>query len=390
MMGGRVTMLYSLRFEPHEGWYRRAYNQARTLIDQGCEVTLLAWDRTCKSVSCENLGGLHIHRFQIPGGISRGPSNAPNHLRFNMAVYRHLRRNPGDVVHAFNVATMPVALAAARRAGCSTVADICEPDNFLGFWPKRYNQLVKIVDRVEKHLASKFDQVFVHNTHQVSRFREAGVERLVQVGSYPNRSLLCSRPRQCSDNRVVVGRLGSVYSNNGYEEIISGFRTLLSRRSTAADATSYRLRIAGNVFDNYAAEFDRLLEPLREHVDITGAYDVSELVSLYQQIDVSLLLYGKEAFGNVTPTKLFESMACGVPVVVSNTGDMPEVVRDADCGVVVDAEDPTSICEGIEKIAANPERLKQMSANAIRAADEKYTWEAVQEEFISAYRPLLS
>lgn len=389
MKNPRVIIVYSLSFQPHEGWYRRAYNEARALIEEGYEVTLLAWDRWCKSPEDEDVDGIRVHRFQIPAAASRGPANAPRHFVFSRAVYRYIRNNGCDVVHAFNVAALPVGLMAARRGRCKCVADICEPDNFKGFWPPRYNWLTSVVARTEKSLASRFDRIFVHNRHQVSAFRNRGIEHVVQVGSYPDRALLRNAPRQQNHQRIILGRLGSVYARNGYEELISGYQSFLEGRTASGDDRSYRLRLAGNVFANYQETFESLVKPVAEHVDITGAYDVSELATLYEQIDISLLFYGKGAFGNVTPTKLFESMACGVPVVVSDTGDMPEIVRQADCGVVVDAEDPASICAGIEKITSNPDRISEMSANAIAAARDLYTWEAIKEQFVAPYRALM-
>jgi len=173
------------------------------------------------------------------------------------------------------------------------------------------------------------------------------------------------------------------------EEVVAGFRALHERRAAAGDPRSFRLRIAGKVFDGYATAFDALLAPIRDLVDITGAYDVADLPALYESLDVSLLLYGKAAFGHVTPTKLFESMACGVPVVVSNTGDMPEIVRAAQCGVVVDAADPQDIARGLEQITTDRASLQAMSANGLRAAHDHYTWEAVREAFLQPYRCLL-
>ncbi len=389
MNNQRVTFLYSLGFMPYDGWYRRVLLQARALREEGCHVTVLAWDRSCNLPGKETISDIEVIRFRIPGDVSRGPANAPNHLRFNQAVYRHLRRNPPEIIHAVNVAMLPVGLICARRGRTRSVADICEPDNFLGFWPTRYNWITRIVDRIEKRCAARYDQVFVHNAHQLETFQAAGVERIAQTGSYPDRSLLRAEPRQFSGVQLNIGRLGTVYAGNGYEEVVAGFRKLCKRRTAASDSRIFRLRIAGKVFDGYAATFDQLLMPIRDQVDITGAYAVEKLAELYETLDVSLLLYGKEAFGHVTPTKLFESMACGVPVVVSTTGDMPEIVREADCGVVVDATDPEAIADGLETITADPARMAQMSANGLRAARDQYTWEAVREVFLEPYRRLL-
>jgi len=195
MKSPRITLLYSLGFMPYDGWYRRVLLQAMALQEEGCQVTVLAWDRACNLPERETIRGVNVIRFRIPGGVSRGPANAPNHLKFNLAVWRYLRQHPPDIVHAINVAMLPIGLFSTRGGRAQAVADICEPDNFLGFWPNRYNRITRWVDRIEKGCARRYGQVFVHNAHQVQTFRDAGVQRIAQVGSYPDRSLLRAAPR---------------------------------------------------------------------------------------------------------------------------------------------------------------------------------------------------
>jgi glycosyltransferase involved in cell wall biosynthesis len=384
----RVVMLYSRSFEPYEGWYRRVYNEARALVETGCDVTLLAWDRNGSCPEEEVIDGIRIVRFRIPAGVAQGPRNALNHARFQRAVYEYLRRADFDVVHCFNVDTMPCGLLAARRLRKRAVLDLCEPDYYRGFWPKRYEWLLQLVNRVEKGMAGRFDHLFVHNTYQVEKFRSAGISRITQVGSYPNRSLLPDDLEPSRSDVVVVGRFGTAYANNGFEELVAGFGRLLARRPAGRDAPSYRLRLAGNVFDNYRATFDALVGSLGDDVEVTGTFDVADLPRLYREIDISIFLYETEGFGNVTPTKLFESMACGVPVVANAIGDVAEILAEGPCGVIVDERDPESICNGIEKLAADRELRRGMAANAVRLAREKYTWEAARPAFLAAYRGL--
>jgi glycosyltransferase involved in cell wall biosynthesis len=384
----RVVMLYSRSFLPYEGWYRRVYNEAKTLVDAGHHVTLLAWDRECRSPPEETLDGIRIKRFHIPAGVALGPKNGWNHLKYARAVYGYLRRADFDLVHCFNVDTMPTGLLAARRCRKKAVLDLCEPDYYRGFWSARYNWLLRGVNWVEKTLARRFDHVFVHNAYQVKKFRACGISRLTQVGSYPNRSMLAGTLDRPPRDTVVIGRLGTAYANNGYEELVAAFGRMLERHAGTAGGLKYKLRIAGKVFDTYRVAFEKLVEPLGDHVEVTGAFDVSELPRLYREIDISILLYGGEGFGNVTPTKLFESMACGVPVVANAFGDVAEILSGGECGVVVNAGDPDSICRGIEKIACDADLRRRMAANAVRLAHDKYTWEAVRGDFLSAYDAL--
>lgn len=384
----RVVMLYSWCFRPYEGWYRRVYNEAKTLVDAGCNVTLLAWDRDCCCTTEEILDGFLVKRFRIPAGVNQGPKNAWNHLKYNLALYDYLRDQQFDVVHCFNVDTMLAGLLAAKRYRKKAILDVCEPDYYRGFWHPRYDWLLHGVNWFEKTLAKRFDHLFVHNTYQIEKFRSCGITRMTQIGSYPNQSMLATELDRPRTDKVVVGRFGTIYANNGYEELVAAFQQLLVRHKKIGNGLEYKLRLAGKVFDTYRPAFEALIKPLVGKVEITGAYDVSELPQLYREIDISILLYGGESFAHVTPTKLFESMACGVPVVANAIGDVAEIVAEGKCGVIVDHNDPDSICEGIEKLASNAELRRTMAANALRLAREKYTWEAVQGDFLSAYRGL--
>ncbi|MEE8452906.1 MAG: glycosyltransferase family 4 protein [Thermoguttaceae bacterium] len=381
-------MLYSMSFEPFQGWYRRVLNEARTLVEAGCEVTLLAWDRSGQCAEEETIDGVRIKRFRIPAATNRGPINGINHLKYHRAVQAYLRKHDFDVVHCFNVDTMPGGLWAARRHGKKAVLDLCEPDYYRGFWNGRFQWALGGIDWFERTLARRFDHLFVHNTYQIEKFRRAGISRMTQAGSYPNRSMLADGVERPRTGTVVVGRLGTAYANNGFEELAAAFGRLLKRRSDASDGIQYKLRLAGKVFDDYRPTFMRLFEPLGDQVEVTGTFDVAELPRLYREIDISLLLYGGDSFGNVTPTKLFESMACGVPVVATAIGDVAQIVTEGCCGVIVDQNDPESICDGIEKLASDAQLRRTMAANARALAEKKYTWEAVQDDFLAAYRDL--
>jgi glycosyltransferase involved in cell wall biosynthesis len=93
-------------------------------------------------------------------------------------------------------------------------------------------------------------------------------------------------------------------------------------------------------------------------------------------------------FRNITPTKLFDSMACGVPVVASDIGEVKEIVGEGQCGLVVDETNPSQICEAIETIALTPGLRERMARAAMRLAHDKYTWEVSEPVFMENYARL--
>lgn len=69
-----------------------------------------------------------------------------------------------------------------------------------------------------------------------------------------------------------------------------------------------------------------------------------------------------------------ESMACGVPVVVSNVGGLPEVVLEGKTGYVVEKENPDQLAKAFFKLIENPDILDEMGINGIEHVKTNYNW----------------
>ena len=385
-MTRKVVAIFGMSFHPSQGRYLRVHNQLRALAASGYDVLLLCWDRECRQPEEEVRDGFRIRRIRIPAPVGQGPRrNGWNVVRFNRAVYRCLMTEPVDIIHCYNLDAILAAFLVARRRHKKAVLDLCEPD-YYGLWKARYRWLLGLINAVERGLARRFDQVFVHNRFQVRKFHSAGIDHLTQVGSYPNRHMVPKAPTGSDGSRFVIGRLGTIFEDNGIEEILEAYRLLLERERGRGGARGYHLYLAGRVFDRYRPTFQRLVEPLQDQMTVHGPFDAFEMATLYRRLDLSLVLARKTRwFRNITPTKLFDSMACGVPVVASRIGDVKEIVDEGQWGMTVDERDPRSICEAIETIALTPGLRDRMARNALRLAHDKYTWEVCEPDFMACY-----
>jgi glycogen(starch) synthase len=91
-----------------------------------------------------------------------------------------------------------------------------------------------------------------------------------------------------------------------------------------------------------------------------------------------------------TPQKLFESMAAGVPVVASDLPGMAPIVQATGAGVLCDPTSPASITAAISSIVtASPEDRLAMRERALRAAHDRYNWEAQLGTLFAVYGQLL-
>ena len=80
-----------------------------------------------------------------------------------------------------------------------------------------------------------------------------------------------------------------------------------------------------------------------------------------------------------------ESMACGIPVIGSKVGGIPEVVQDGYNGLLIEPGNIEQLKEGIHRLCTDEDYRIELSANALKTAEEN-TYERQNELFREAYR----
>jgi len=101
-------------------------------------------------------------------------------------------------------------------------------------------------------------------------------------------------------------------------------------------------------------------------VDSVSKADVARYWSL---LDVSIIhLKRTELFTTVIPSKLFECMAMGLPVLHGVAGESAEIVRREGCGDVFEPENAEALAQAILALKASPERRSALAAHGLDAA----------------------
>jgi len=123
---------------------------------------------------------------------------------------------------------------------------------------------------------------------------------------------------------------------------------------------------------NYAM---KKYDPLGEWIDYKGAIPFKELHNQYQACDISVFASTSENL----PNTLLEMMGAGLPIVCSNYGPMPEVLRDA--GVYFDPLNIESIKGAILKVHKSSDLREEISSKAYQYAQE-YSWQDTARETV--------
>ena len=129
-------------------------------------------------------------------------------------------------------------------------------------------------------------------------------------------------------------------------------------------------------------------EQLRALVEQRG---LTELVSFVGEQARPELLW-REAFVYVQPSRYepgglaaLEAMACGLPVVASRVGGLPDVVVDGETGRLVPPEDPGALADAIADLLRDPDAARAMG-RAGRARAQRFTITALVDRVVDIYR----
>ena len=166
--------------------------------------------------------------------------------------------------------------------------------------------------------------------------------------------------------------------------VIRSFLRLL-RESPARLPDGLRLVLVGTSGWHYGPvhELVASAEPaFRERIVFTGFMPDEDLPAFLTFTAGFLYLSLYEGFG-LPP---LEAMACGAPVVTSNTSALPEVVGDA--GILLGPHDEDGLCQTLLNLLGNERQRQDLSRRALARA-ATFSWERCAQETLAAYRRAL-
>jgi teichuronic acid biosynthesis glycosyltransferase TuaC len=86
------------------------------------------------------------------------------------------------------------------------------------------------------------------------------------------------------------------------------------------------------------------------------------------------------------PTILAETMLCGVPIIATPVGGIPEVVRDGETGLLVPCRTPAALSQALRMLLSNPQLASDMAARAQELAKNSLTWAGNARRMLSLYQ----
>ncbi len=379
-----VVKLLSQSFLPIQGRYPRIRGEALSLRDMGCEVLILGWDRIGNCNKKECMDGVRIERVTIKSSEMRGPVQIFFLLSFWIKAFFRLLFEKIDVIHCHNLDVVPLGYVLSKVKRCSVIFDAHEP-NYYALWPEKWQKLLRIVNAIESFLAKRMDAIIVTNEFQLNKFSNMGIKSVEVIGNYPVDDFIINNllSEKFQKDKVVFGRIGTIYHDVGIEETADAFKGIIHRHKDT------ELLLAGRVVESYRKDLMDAIGLIDNGVKLTGSYSAEEMPDLYNQIDVSLMIYRKTNwFKEITPTKFFDSLAHGVPVIMTDIGGLGKIVEKYQCGIIVEENDIEGIQNAMEQLILDKKLRKEMAENGLKLIKEDFNWKNMEGRLKGIYESL--
>lgn len=187
-------------------------------------------------------------------------------------------------------------------------------------------------------------------------------------------------------NGNVKKEPNSLITVNSGEGPIKGVEYLLKAMKLLRNGLVPKLTIVGCAVPG-GRNFNMVQEyGLEDIVTFTGRIDDDELVARYSASEVAVVPSLYEGFGFPAT----EAMACGLPVIASEAGALPEVMgEDSAAGISVPPADPEALAGAIKTLLTDAEARKRMGEAGRKRVENHFCWRRAAEQTVSVYQELL-
>ena len=136
------------------------------------------------------------------------------------------------------------------------------------------------------------------------------------------------------------------------------------------------LACAGDGTQRAALERQVEASGLTERVFFLGAVPHEQLATCYQAADLLVLSSHSEGW----PTVIYESFACGTPVVAPAVGGIPEILHSPELGTVAPSNSPADLTQALQ---AGLQR--RWDTELLRNEAEAHSWDAIARRYVEVY-----
>ena len=355
-----------LHLDEQRGW-RGGEQQASYLIDglaRRGHTVHIAGRANSAFLKAEH-GGESVARIAAPFGIELDWWTA---LKLSIVV----REKKIDILHAHTAHAHTIACLTRKLSGCGKVlvsrrVDFSPKRGLLSRWkysmPDHYIAISQCIEKVLLH-------------HGIPQDKVTCVHSGVDAARFDVRALLRSALK-IPEDAVLLGSVGALVGHKDHETLIGCMPAVLR------DVPQAHLVIAGDGPLRPRLQFQIERLELTERVHLLGHR--SDVPSLLRSLDLFVMPSKEEGLG----TSVLDAMVCGVPVVATSAGGLPEMVEDGVTGLLVPPQHPKELAGAIVRMIQDTTLGERLTRAGECVAKERFSVAAMVKGNLAVYERLL-
>jgi len=231
----------------------------------------------------------------------------------------------------------------------------------------------------------KFADVVLSTSHIMARETSKYTDKNIIVTPFGiDLKRFTKIPGSNNPNFFTIGTVKSLEEKYGINYLIQSFFLFQQKVKSA----NVKLLIVGSgSLENHLKETVKKLG-IAHLCEFTGKVPYDKVPFFHNQMDVCLCLSidDSESFG----VAAIEASACGNPVIVSNVGGLPEVIKDGATGIVIPPKNSEAAALAIEKLYFDEGFRRRLGVKGRKRVQDKYDWEENIKQMEKIYLTTLS
>ncbi len=244
----------------------------------------------------------------------------------------------------------------------------------LGFL--RNKLLIWMLKTVEKWIYKEAGFITVHSESNKKFLAEYGasLEKLYVIPNWTDTDYIKPLPKNNEFRKMYNFNKSFVVSFAGNMGTSQDMQIIIKAAEKLRSYEKINFFLVGNGVERSGAEEEVAKKDLK-NVVFAPMQPRKKYPLVLAASDISLITLKKEVVTPVVPSKLLSIMASGRPVIASLNlnGDVPGIINEAKCGIVVSPDDPERLVEAILKLYQNPKLCDEMGINGRKYVEENFS-----------------
>ncbi len=123
---------------------------------------------------------------------------------------------------------------------------------------------------------------------------------------------------------------------------------------------------------------------LEKNIILVGKIPHNKIIKFYNTADILLTPSLNEGFG----ITCLEAMACHTPVIASNVGGIPEILKHNYNGLLFPVNNSATLANCINSLLTDKRKIKKLTDNAYNSINKKFNWKKISNQYYSSYAQL--